>query len=263
MIYPSKLSTPHDFVIAQISDLHLSKHHPAYLEQFLAVLHLALNHQPNLLLLTGDLVNDGDKDGYDWLFNTLKSTNTPFLCLAGNHDVTHEIGHDLPFDKRQFLPIPLDARLIDKHRLIINTAGTTWQLLAVNSAVNAQIYGHLTNETLGFLQHHLCNNLPTLITLHHHPIPVGSAWIDEYLLKNHDEFWHTLAHAPRPPHIICGHVHQAHTLQEQYGTLYTCPAASRQFMPHQDDFGLDTLSAGFRLIHLNNTNLNSRIVRLS
>lgn len=263
MIYPTKLSTLHDFVIAQISDLHLSKHNPAYLEQFLAVLHLALSHQPNLLLLTGDLVNDGDKDGYDWLFDTLRTTKVPFLCLAGNHDVTHEIGHHLPFDERQFLPIPADPRLIDKHRLVIDVAGTTWQLLAVNSAVNGQIYGHLTNETLDFLQSHLHNNPPTLIALHHHPIPVGSAWIDEHLLKNHDEFWHTLAHAPHPPHIVCGHVHQAHTLQGQYGTLYTCSATSRQFMPHQDDFGLDALSAGFRLIHLNNTDLNSHIVRLS
>ena len=42
------------FTIAQISDLHLSAHEPAHSDKFLAVLKLALEHKPDLLLLTGD-----------------------------------------------------------------------------------------------------------------------------------------------------------------------------------------------------------------
>ncbi|MDO4450930.1 MAG: metallophosphoesterase [Moraxella sp.] len=261
MNYPTHLSAPSDFIIAQISDLHLSKHDEHSFDKFLSVLDLALNHKPNLLLLTGDLVNDGVGEIYDWLFDVLKNTNIPFLCLAGNHDVTHEIGHDLPFDERQFLPIPADERLIDTHRLIIELPHVCWQLLAVNSAVGGQIYGQISEQGLAFLQTHLNNNHPTLIALHHHPTPVGSAWIDEYKLCNGDEFWQMPCHTPT--HVLCGHVHQAHALPHAHGVLYTCPATSRQFTPHQDKFGIDTLASGFRLVRLHdNGKLDTQIYRL-
>lgn len=260
---PAYLSAKRDFVIAQISDLHLSKHNPASMESFLAVLDLAKNHKPNLLLLTGDLVNDGITALYDWLFEMLAGTHIPFLCLAGNHDVTCEIGHDLPFECRQFLPIKADDRLANTHRIVIDLPNVTWQVLAVNSAVHGQIYGMLGADTLDFLKDHLSCNLPTLIALHHHPSPVGSAWIDGYMLKNSDEFWATLApHTTHPLHIVCGHVHQAHTLSTEYGTLHTCPATSRQFTPYQENFGIDTVSAGCRLIRLDGMYFQTDILRL-
>lgn len=252
MTYPTHLSTATPFVIAQISDLHLSPHTPSYRETFLAVLALAQNYAPDLLLLTGDLVNDGDKDGYDWLFDVLQKTGTPFLCLAGNHDVTHELGADLPFEQRTFLPTPADPRLIDTHRLSLDVQGTRWQLLAVNSAVNGQIYGRLDDDKLTFLKNHLTKSLPTLIALHHHPHPVGSAWIDEYRLKNADEFWRTLATFDNAKAILCGHVHQTHSLMVQGVALSTCPATSRQFAPHRDEFAIDDIAAGFRLIQICN-----------
>lgn len=267
MTYPTHLSAPSDFVIAQISDLHLSTHVPTNTDKFLKVLDFALTFKPNLLLLTGDLVNDGYLPLYDWLFAALDKTNTPYLCLAGNHDVTHEIGHDLPFDKRTFLPIAKDDRLIDTHRLVIDLPHATWQLLAVNSALHGHIYGRLDDAQLAFLKTHLNHAMPTLIALHHHPTPVGSAWIDEHMLQNGDEFWailnaHTTNTANRP-HVLCGHVHQAHILQQNGGTLYTCPATSRQFAPHQDEFGIDDVASGFRLLQLhNNRTLDTWVKRL-
>lgn len=240
------------FAIAQISDLHLSEHDPKSFEQFLAVLDLALAHQPDLLLLTGDLVNDGVSEIYDWLFTILNNTGIPFLCLAGNHDVTQEIGHDLPFDERTFRPIAKDERLIDTHRLVIKMPHATWQILAVNSAVNGQIYGRLDDESLGFLKTNLSNHLPTIIAMHHHPYPVSSAWIDEYRLKNADEFWRTLATFDNAKAILCGHVHQTHSLMVRGVALDTCPATSRQFAPHRDEFAIDDIAAGFRLIQICN-----------
>lgn len=263
--YSHTLSSQTDtFTIAQISDLHLSNHEPAYFDNFLAVLALARCHNPDLLLLTGDLVNDGEADVYDWLFDVLQCTQIPFLCLAGNHDVTQEIGHELPFHERSFLPIPADERLIDTHRLVVELGGSSWQILLLNSAVNGQIYGHLNADTLSFLTQHLAQNPPqnTLIALHHHPAPVGSAWIDGHILQNRDEFWQTLAHFDQNLHIICGHVHQAHTITVNNHTLYTCPATSRQFTPHQDEFGVDNMSSGFRLVQLQNNTLKTAVYRI-
>lgn len=246
--------TQDTFKIAQISDLHLSN--PKSFDDFLQVLDLALSHSPNLLILTGDLVNDGKKHGYDWLFDTLDKTRIPYLCMAGNHDVTHEIGHHLPFHERTFLPIDPDLRLPNHQRLIIQMPSTTWQILTLNSAISGQIHGKISADSLQFLRHHLSNdllkNLPTIIALHHHPCSVGSAWIDEHMLINYNEFWQTLAGFDNIKAILCGHVHQAHTIHFQGKTLLTCPATSRQFAPHQDDFAIDHVSSGFRLIQICN-----------
>ncbi|WP_435931980.1 metallophosphoesterase [Moraxella bovoculi] len=252
------------FTIAQISDLHLSAHKPIYTDKFLAVLKLALEHKPDLLLLTGDLVNDGDPHLYDWLFDELQKINIPFVCLAGNHDITHEIGHDLPFHERQFLPIQADARLVDTHRLIIELPDACWQILSINSAVHGQIYGHLDDDKLHFLRSHLANELPTIIAMHHHPLPVGSAWIDGYILQNHDDFWQALTPHPNTKAILCGHVHQAHELPiptPYPATLYTCPATSRQFLPHYGDFKLDDVPEGLRLIHIYNKEKLATVVK--
>lgn len=257
-------SNKDSFAIAQISDLHLSEHDPKSFERFLAVLDLTLTHQPDLLLLTGDLVNDGVSKIYDWLFTILKNTSTPFLCLAGNHDVTQEIGHDLPFDERTFHPIAKDERLIDTHRLVIQMPHATWQILAVNSAVNGQIYGRLDGESLDFLKTNLSHQLPTLIAMHHHPHPVHSAWIDEYMLQNHTDFWQVVSNFNNIHAIVCGHVHQAHTINIHNHSLLTCPATSRQFLPNHDDFAIDEQPAGFRLIALHDDHtLDTQIHRIA
>lgn len=236
--------------IAQLSDLHLSNQ--ASFEQFLQVLHLAMTHTPDLLLLTGDLVNDGKKEHYDWLFDTLDQTGIPFLCMAGNHDVTVEIGHELPFEQRSFLAILADDRLPPCQQLMIQMPHATWQILTVNSAVCGQIYGELSADGLWFLQQHLQNATPTLIAMHHHPHPVHSAWIDEYMLQNHADFWQLASNFNNIHAIICGHVHQAHTINTHNHSLLTCPATSRQFLPNHDDFAIDEQPAGFRLVALHN-----------
>ena len=81
--------------IAQLSDFHLSGRigdAPSY-HRFLKVLDLAKAHQPDLWLLTGDLVNDGNSEAYDWLFAQFSDFGAPYFAIAGNHDVTHEIGN--------------------------------------------------------------------------------------------------------------------------------------------------------------------------
>ncbi|MFL1732039.1 metallophosphoesterase [Moraxella oculi] len=238
------------FSIAQLSDLHLSDGRS--FDGFLKVLKLAVAHSPDLLLLTGDLVNDGKTDGYDWLFKTLHQTNIPYLCMMGNHDVTQEMGHERPFNERQFLPIKADDRLIRHHRLTIEMTDTTWQILTLNSTINGKIHGRLSSDEMQFLQVHLSDHTPTIIALHHHPRPVGSAWIDAHMLSNGDDFWRTIAPYDGVKAVLCGHVHQAHSLQIDGKTLHTCPAVSRQFRPHQDDFAIDDVAAGFRLIQICN-----------
>lgn len=269
LIYPpQKILTQDRCRMVQLSDLHLPHDtDSAYHANFLAILNHALTLNPDLILLTGDLVQDGDKGGYDWLFDVLHKTGVVFVCIAGNHDVTFEHHAQLPFDKRSFSPVTPDSRLLDCHQLTLCLHDKpTWQLLLLNSAVGGEIVGAFNQESLIWLNDTLKNSsLPTLIALHHHPLPVASRWIDAYRLQNTDEFWQTLAPYPHVKAILCGHVHQAQALTAPTPypcTLFTCPATSRQFLPLADSFAIDDIAGGFRCFDLYKEEFSTQVYRL-
>ena len=248
--------------ILQLSDLHLTGNPrtDASYRRFMAVLERALVAKPDLLLITGDLVNNGVRTGYDWLFARLEHTGIPYLCTAGNHDVGVEHNAHLPFARRNLTPIPPDARLesIQVHRL------GDWQIIVLDSSTPGAIAGRLSVQTLTLLDAQLSQcQLPTLVALHHHPMAVGSAWIDAYCLQNADAFLQQIASFPHVQALVCGHVHQAHTLYYRHITVYTCPAVARQFLPFATDFAEDTMPSGWRLIHLADNHLNTTVQRLT
>lgn len=251
--------------IAQLSDFHLSGRigqAPSY-QRFLQVLTLAKAHQPDLWLLTGDLVNDGNREAYDWLFEQFAQTNKPYFAIAGNHDVTHEIGSGLPYDQRLHLPITPDPRLPECQHHLLHSVG--WQLFLLDSAISGETHGALLPSALSWLDEALQQHpLPALIAMHHHPLPVGSAWIDAYALHNADQFWAIIDKHPQVKAVVCGHVHQAWQLQPAIShpvQLLTCPSTDRQFAPLLDEFGIDDVAAGFRMIQIDNTGILSSYIK--
>lgn len=249
--------------IAQLSDLHLTGAvgiDYSY-RKFLSALRLIKKRRVEFLLLTGDLVNDGNLEGYDWLFEQLDHTGIKYAAIAGNHDVTHEHNAHLPFEKRTFSPVKMDSRLQDCATIKLGN----WQLLLLNSTIAGQTGGKLTEQQLDWINTQLTNHHnPTLIALHHHPVAVQSRWIDEYKLTNGAELLAILHQHSNAKVVICGHIHQAHDINLGNTTLYTTPAISRQFLPFADDFALDTTkTAGIRLIRLYDTGkFDSQVLRL-
>lgn len=242
--------------LAQLSDLHLSGQvgtDPSY-QRFLAVLTQAVAQCPNFLLLTGDLVSEGQKAGYAWLFAILDKTKLPYMCLAGNHDVCIEHGN--------FYTLSATACHPTLKGIQIQTLGA-WQVIGLNSAVAGAIGGHITKDDLDFMVNHLKHNdRPTLIALHHHPTAVGSAWLDTHLLDNASALQAAIAPFAQVKGVLCGHVHQAHCLSFAGVPLYTCPAVARQFLPFAHDFALDDKGAGFRVVELYGNQPSTHIHRL-
>ncbi|UNU72696.1 metallophosphoesterase [Moraxella nasovis] len=267
---PYSLHTPCEtFRIAQISDLHIQRSTDSAnlsITQFEKALRHAVDSQPDLLLLTGDLINNGTCDDYDWLFSRLSSLGIAFVCIAGNHDVTIELNHHLPFYERTFLPKAADDRLLSCHKIDIHLKDAKWQLLLLNSAVSAQIHGALLADTLAWLHDVLSHSqINTVIALHHHAVPVESAWIDAHALTNADEFWALIKKHAHVKLVLCGHVHQARAKKaptDHPCIQLSCPSTNRQFMPKADDFCLDDIAFGYRLIDLMADKFDSRIIRV-
>jgi Icc protein len=89
-----------------------------------------------------------------------------------------------------------------------------------------------------------------IAVFHHQPIPVRSAWLDQYVLANASEFWRTVRDFPQLKTILFGHVHQVHEGQKQGVHYYSAPATCIQFMRNRNDFALENLNPGYRWLDL-------------
>ena len=276
--YPvNKISTADKQVnILQITDLHLSTPLASITDDanddsdtqvcqqcFEKVLQQALNTdiRCDLIIVTGDLVSKVKPAIYDHIFKVLQATEIPFACIAGNHDVTDEADDHLPFSQRKLIGQPADTRLLSRH--VINT--DRWQLLLLDSSITGKVSGEIATTDIDWVCERLrdCDK-PALIALHHHIIPVDSAWIDEQMVENAESFWQQMAGFEHLKVIISGHIHQEQVRYRQGVTVYSTPSTCYQFKPYEDNFAYDKdTPPGYRWLQLaNNGKVASWVERL-
>lgn len=255
--------------ILQITDLHLHKDpatiiHGNHLQHnFESVLAQALSEPPrcDLILVTGDLVSEIHPDIYQRIYNQLRKTGVPFACIAGNHDVTDETGKHLPFDQRRLIAQPANAGLVDHY--VIETPD--WQILLMDTSVPGQVAGKIHPESVQWLRCQLSQcHKPALLVLHHHVLPMRSAWIDAHMVENPQVLWELLADFSQVRALTHGHTHQQQVLNKHGITVYATPATSYQFLPQVDEFAFDNeVQPGYRWLQLlADGQINSWVQRL-
>jgi len=158
-------------------------------------------------------------------------------CLPGNHDslrIMTELLNTPPF-----------------HFCDISLYGD-WCLIMLNSAVRWDDGGRLEASELQVLERALREHPDhhTLIAMHHHPVPMGSLWLDGLNLRNADEFFAVIDQYPQVRGVTWGHVHQAKQLQRNDVVLFSTPSTNCQFLPNSDAFMMDSLPPGYRWIDL-------------
>lgn len=258
---PTKLKPQTSCInILQLTDLHL----PLDRESVVAGINLyssfekTLNHiikesteqnKPcDLILLTGDLVNDINPKIYDYIFNKLTETGIPFACISGNHDVTDVVNKDAPFEQRQHIACVPDARLLNRHVI----EADEWQILLIDSSVAGKVHGKFKAAEQAWLIKQLTKNKkPALIVMHHHALPIQSKWMDKHIMQNANEFWATIGQFTQVKAVLSGHTHQASEQIHQGIIAYTTPSTGYQYKPKQDEFAYDEqVQAGYRWLFL-------------
>ena len=254
---PTQINTEDEVVnVLQLTDLHIAieaNHNSAKLNNyssFIACLQQALKEpiRCDLILLSGDLVNEVRPEIYQQIYQLLEQTKIPFACIAGNHDVTDELGSNLPFSERQFVAHEPNSMLLSRHCISLNN----WRLLLMDSSVPGKIYGALDNKTLNWLSQNLANShSPVIIAMHHHLLPVNSAWIDNHITQNAEQFWQVVKENQAVKAVVSGHVHQNFDSEYAGIKVFTTPSTCYQFKPKSDDFALDSHAApGYRWLSL-------------
>lgn len=196
-----------------------------------------LTPQPDRVLLTGDLSQDETFASYQRLHKQITRLNLPTYWIPGNHD-------QLPFMEEALNLPPVYG---DKS---FQCKG--WQFILLNSAVPGRVYGHLSRETLAWLEGELtkAGNLPTLIALHHPPFAVDSHWLDKSRLQNPEALFQVLDRYPQVRLVLFGHIHQEIERDRAGVTYLASPSSCIQFKPESQTFSLDEAQPGFRLLWL-------------
>ncbi|MDB9312297.1 metallophosphoesterase [Spirulina sp. CS-785/01] len=228
--------------IAQLTDTHLLAQKQDNLRgsnpwsSLEAIVEAIAQAQPDSLLLTGDIADTGDRTAYEQAIALLSPLETPIYWLPGNHDVNAFL--KTSFTHPHFHP-PQTTLLGD------------WQLCTLDSTRQDARWGegHLPQTTL----HHLETQLkqthrPTLIALHHHPLPTGIEWLDMMGLQNAEDFLTLLHRFPQVKLVVFGHIHSPFHQQQGdihfYGTPSTCVQLPQTAHTPTDK------QPGFRLLHL-------------
>lgn len=227
--------------ILHLTDLHLYASERGVVTQrsLDRVLDRARRHgwPPDCILLTGDLVHDCSRAGYERLRERFGAFNVPVYCIAGNHDDPELMRVLLSVEPLHYAG---SARL------------GNWCVVLLDTHVPGEDGGELTPETLDRLDATLreAASRHVLVCLHHHPVAVGSAWLDALGVANRDALFAVINRHANVRALLWGHVHQAFDEQTGGLRLLATPSTCVQFKPHCTRFRYDSLPPACRWLTL-------------
>lgn len=193
----------------------------------------------DLVLATGDLVQDNSDEGYLRFRQEVKALNNKMVFwIPGNHD----------FQPKMFEILKEDSVSAKKHILL----GDKWQILLLDSQVQGVPHGQLEAEELDWLKLKL-QEYPerySLVVLHHHLLSTGSAWLDQHNLRNANELAEVLAPFKNVKALLYGHIHQQVDSEWLGYQVMATPSTCIQFKADSNTFALDVVQPGWREIDL-------------
>lgn len=209
--------------IIQITDTHLFKDDDDEIfsvksnKKFYEVINKIKSNLPDYFFLTGDISQDETPESYQKIVNIIDALGINTYWIPGNHD-------DISIMENVFS----QSKYMKKadHLLL-----PYWHYIFLNTKLDGTASGELAETELTKL-HRLLNksNSPNIaLIMHHHPIEVQTPLIDQYILKNQNEFWEIVDKYKNIKLIICGHVHGDYTIQRNEITMECAPATCLQW----------------------------------
>jgi Icc protein len=216
------------FLLAQISDLHittLADPLGGFLDTgpFLAaaIEHLnGLDPAPDLVLMTGDLVNNGKPDEYARLADLIKPLRAPYVLVPGNHDERAALR--AAFTDQPWEPGTSMLRgVVDGHVL---------RLVLLDSVVSGEPGGRVGEEQLSWLDHVLAGapRQPTVVAVHHPPFATGIEHMDAMGLADAPALAGVIVRHPQVEAVVCGHLHRSITTRWAGTVAMTVPGIAHQ-----------------------------------
>ncbi|MGE0716633.1 MAG: phosphodiesterase [Alphaproteobacteria bacterium] len=217
-------------LIAHISDPHVRPEGLLYkdvapsnrmLEAALARI-AALDPAPDLVLLTGDVVDEGRPEEYAAAALILGRLAIPLLMIPGNHDEAGAFRAAFR-DHHPYLPaagpmhyaagghgpvrvVALDVTVPGDHHGLVDDAAADW----LDATLAAE------------------PSRPTVVMMHHPPFACGIPYMDAYMCREGERMAAVVARHPQVERVLCGHVHRLMQLRWGGTLLTTAPSTATQ-----------------------------------
>ncbi|MBT4643715.1 MAG: phosphodiesterase [Deltaproteobacteria bacterium] len=201
-------------LIAQFSDIHLKPNGMlAYdVADTLTALKRTIDHinslypQPDVIIGTGDLADEGAPEAYELLSCLLAQLKSPLYLLPGNHD--HKIRLQNAFPDHRYLR----QTVTENGYFYICYAIDTYpiRLVGIDTATPGRHGGDLGPERLHWLENILSQkpHQPTVIFMHHPPFATAIGHMDKSGFEGRKGFEHLIQNHPQVERILCGHLHR-------------------------------------------------------
>jgi Icc protein len=185
----------------------------------------AQNPKVDLIILGGDLFEEGEKASYQLIAEQFKDFQVPIHTVLGNHD-------QLAAFRKTSLPQRPDDFTgyysFDHNKL---------HVVILNTVIPGKPSGRLDEQQLLWLSEDLFHSRakPVLIFMHHPPLDSGVAWLDKLKLHNAESFWEVV-----PPYsrnilgVFAGHTHIQTSYLHRGVLVCVAPATSWNFLPRAD-----------------------------
>ena len=190
------------------------------------------------LVVTGDIAQDGEAEAYRQFARLLKGEGSPVYCLPGNHD------------DKQRLSAAIDGKVVSMPRHVVKKE---WLLLFLDSSRRGEDQGNISAIQRGWIKamvakyprHHAA------LFIHHHPIPVGSEWLDTHHgMVNGEEALDELTRLPQLRTIVCGHIHQQLDCLRGGIRILGTPSTCLQFLPESERLSFTAQPPAYRRLVL-------------
>lgn len=182
-------------VIAHISDLHISN--DSFDEEvFMKAVSEINNLQPDMIILTGDITNNGYYGQYKQAMKYLELFDAPLFAVPGNHDA-----RNLGYQTFEELVGERSWKL---------TKENDFTVIGLDSSSPDENRGHIDMPQHLWMEHQLdecvIDDRFTIVALHHHVIPIPDTGRERNVLSDAGDILKTLT-THEVDLVLSGHKH--------------------------------------------------------
>ena len=212
-------------VIAQITDTHITIDGRQARDLTAAIAWIdALQPRPAIVLLSGDITNNGRPAQYARLCDILAASAGTIYLVPGNHDARPALRANVPSTHYPG---------VNGERIMYAIDADPVRIIALDTTEPGRPGGSLDAASLDWLDAMLraAPAQPTLLFMHHPPFRTGVNLADMFGFKGLREFRAIVARHPQVRRIIAGHVHCERSSTIGQALVTTSISSTPQLVP--------------------------------
>ena len=221
-----------DLLIAQFSDTHVTTNGRLLHDRYDSAATLtkcfehaaALPRRPDLVLMTGDLADQGADPEYRRLRDIVDAAGFPVITIPGNHDRRAEMSRFFP---------PVEHAV--NARMDTVRDGLPLTLIGLDTVREGADEGYFEDDQALWLDGVLAKrrDKPVLIFMHHPPVATGFRLMDTIRLEpvSAARLAAVVSRHANIRRVVCGHVHRSLQVVWEGVMLSVCPSTAFQIEP--------------------------------